>query len=108
MPIGKLGPLVPRVVGDRQAKRFEPAGNRHANAAHTEQADAAVAQRRLAQRIVAFRPFAGAQIPLGLRQLAHGAKQEAERGVGDLLGKHVGGMGDDDAALPAAMASTWS
>ncbi len=99
MPIGKLGPLVPRVVGDRHAERFQPAGDRYANAPHAEQADAAVAQRRPAQRIVAFRPFAGAQIPLGLRQLAHRAKEEAERGVGDLLGKHVGSMGDDDAAF---------
>ena len=99
MPVGKSGRFLARVVGDRRAERFEPPGDRHANASHADQADGAVAQRRPAQRIVALPPFAGAQIALGLRQLAHRAKQEAERGVGDLLGKHVGRMGDDDAAF---------
>ncbi len=44
-----------------------------------------------------LRPFAGAHIALGLGKFAHGAQQQTERGVGDLLGQHVGRVGDGDA-----------
>ena len=70
MAVCKLGPLVPRVIDDRHAEGLEPARDGDADAPHADEADGAVAQRRPAQRIIAFRPFAGAQITLGLRQLA--------------------------------------
>ena len=44
-------------------------------------------------------PVAGAQIFLGLRQFAHGAEREAQRGVGDLFVQHVRRVGDDDPVL---------
>ena len=56
-------------------------------------------KRRRAQRILPLQPFAGAQKAFGLRKLAHGAQQQAERGVGDLLVEHVRRVGDDDAVL---------
>ena len=86
------------MIGDRRAERLEPPRDRHADASHADHADGAVAQRRPAQGIGALAPFAGAQIALGLRQLADRAQEQADRGVGDLLGEHVGRVGDDDAA----------
>ena len=59
--------------------------------------DGAVAQARLAERVVLLAPFPGPQITLGLRKLAHGAQQQPERGVGDLLGQHVGRVGERNA-----------
>ena len=71
MAVGKLRPRLARVIDDRQAEGFEPPRDRHADAAHADHADGAVAQRRPASRdSCARRPFAGAQIALGLRQFA--------------------------------------
>ncbi len=42
-------------------------------------------------------PFAGAQIGVRLRELAHRREEEAHRRVGDLVGQHVRRVGDDDA-----------
>ena len=96
--VGELGPRPARVIDDRHAERLKPARDGDADAAHADQADGAVAQRRPAQRIVALAPFAGAQMAFGLRQLAHRAQEQADRGIGDFLGEHVGRVGDDDAA----------
>ena len=53
-----------------------------------------------AQAIVAVaHPTAVAQPGLGSRQFAHGIDQQPDRGIGDLLGQHVGRVGDHDAAL---------
>ena len=87
------------MVDDRHAERREPPRERLADASHADHADRAVAQRRLGERIVLLQPFAGAQIALGLRKLAHGAEQQPERRIGHLLGEHVGRVGGDDAVL---------
>ena len=78
---------------------LEPARDRLTDAAHAHHPDGTVAQGGLAERVSLLRPFAGAHIALGLRKFAHRAQQEPERGVGDLLGQHIGCIGDGDAVL---------
>ena len=73
--VRNLRPRLARMIDHWDAKRFEPPRDRGADATHADQADSAVAQRRPAQRIVALKPFAGTQMALGLRQLAHRAQQ---------------------------------
>ena len=87
----------PRVIGHRHLHGLEPARDRLPDAAHADHADGAVTQRRLAQRIGLLRPLARAQVALGLRELAHGAKEQPQRGVGDLLGEHVRRVRDGNA-----------
>jgi hypothetical protein len=98
LSVGELGTRPARVIDDRDAESVEPSRNRQADPAHAEKADRAVAQRRAAERIVARRPFAVAKIALCLRQLAHGAEEEADRRVGDFFRENVRRIGDDDAA----------
>ena len=86
------------VVDDRHLHRGQATGDGHADAAETGDADGAVAQGRPRQRIIAGRPFAGADMALGGGKLAHGHQQQAEGGVRDLFGQHVGRVRDDDAA----------
>ena len=87
------------MIDDRHVHAVEPARDRLADAAHPDQAHGAVAQRRLAERIAALAPLAGAQETLGLGELARRAQEEADRRIGDLLGEHVGRIGDHDAML---------
>src|SRR5216684_1635797 len=95
--VGDARLLPPRMVDHRNLHGVEPPRDRLADAAHADQPDGAVAQGRLAQRVVLLPPLAGAQVTLGLWELAHGAEEQAERGVGDLLGQHVRRVGDGDA-----------
>ena len=88
---------VAAVIDHRHAEGLQPARDRLADAAHADHADGAIAQRRLGERILPLRPFAGAQKALGLRKFAHRAEQEAERGVGHLLVQYFRRVGDDDA-----------
>ena len=88
-----------RVIDHRHLHGVEPARDRLADGAHADHADGAVAQRRLGERIGALDPFAGAQIALGLREFAHRAQDQPERGVGDLLVEHLRRVGDGDAVL---------
>ncbi len=102
MPVGDIVAPGAVVIDDRHRHGIEAAGERDADAPQAGNADRAVAQRRAGERIGAVAcPFAGAQVPLGSGELAHGHQQEAQRGVGDLLGQHVGRIGDDDAARRA-------
>ena len=87
----------PRMIDHGHLHRLEPARDRLADAAHADQPDGAVAQRRLGQRIRLLRPFARAQEAFRLREFAHGAEQEAERGVGDFFGQHLRCVGHGDA-----------
>ena len=84
------------MVDDRHLHGFKPARNRLADRAHADQADCAVAQRRLGERIILLPPFAGPQVALRLRKFANGAKQKAERRVGDFLDEHIRRVGEDD------------
>src|SRR5262249_35234573 len=94
----KLEPRLPRVIDDLQAECLEPPRYRNPNTAQADHPDGAVAQHGATERKIAARPFAGAQIAFGLRQLAHGVETKPDRRLGDLLGEHVGRMGDDNAA----------
>ena len=85
------------MVDDRHLHSGEPAGDRLPDPAHADRADGAVAQRRLAQRIILLRPLAGAHVALGLREFPHGAQQESHRGVGHFLREHVRRVGHGDA-----------
>ena len=97
MPVRHPRLRMAAVIDDGNAERIEPARDRLADAAEPDHAHGAIAQRRPGQRVVPFGPLAGAQIALGLRQLADRAQQQAKRRVGDLLGEHVGRVGDHDA-----------
>ena len=55
-----------------------------------------IAQGRLRQRIRSAQPLARAEEAFGLRHLAHGAEQKAQRGVRHFFGQHIGRVGDDD------------
>ena len=68
---------VARMIGHRHARGLEPASDRLADAAHADDADLAVAQRADAQGIVLRLPQAGAQIAVGLDELAQGRDQQA-------------------------------
>ena len=85
------------MIDHRHLHGLEPARDRLPDAAEAHHPDGAVAQRRLAERVAFLRPLAGAHIALGLGKFAHGAQQQAERGVGDLFGQHVRRVGDGDA-----------
>src|SRR4029078_11046687 len=86
-------------VTARHADAVEPARNRPADATHADHADGAVAQCRLAQRILPLHPFARAQEVRSLREFAHRAQQQTHRGVGALLVENLGRVGDGDAVL---------
>ena len=76
-----------------------PARDRLADPAHADDADLAVAQRADAERILLRRPEAGAEIAVGLDEFAQRGDQEPHRDVGDLLGQHIGRIGDHDVVL---------
>ena len=90
---------VARMIGNRHERGLEPASDRLTDAAHADDPDLAVAQRADAQGIVLRLPQAGAQIAVGLDELAQGRDQKPHRDVGDLFGQHVGRVGDDDIVL---------
>ena len=84
------------MIDDRHAERLDAPRNGLADPSHAHHADGAVAQR-VGQRIIARRPFAGAQIALRLRQFAHRREQQPERGVGDLFVEDARRVGHGDA-----------
>ena len=87
------------MVDHRHQRGIKPARDGLADPAHADDADLAVAQRADAERIVLGLPQPGADIAVGLDELAQGRDQKAHRDVGDLLGQDVGRVGDDDAVL---------
>ena len=90
---------IARMIDHGNARGVEPAPDRLADPAHADHPDLAVAQRADAQGIVLRRPQAGAQIAVGLDELAQGRDQKSHRDIGDLFGQHVGRIGDDDVVL---------
>src|SRR5262249_57530777 len=97
-PRRRVGPRFWRMIDDRNSERVEPPRNCFADGTHAEDADGAVTQRRLGQRIGFLQPFAGAKITLSLRKFPNRVQQQSERGVGDFLGQYFGRVGYDDAA----------
>ena len=95
--VGNVGLRRAPVIGDPHAEPFEPLGDRPSDPAEPEDADPALPQAR-GEREAALPPAPGAQVAVGLRDLAEGGEQEAQREVGHLVGEHVRRVGDDDAA----------
>ena len=88
------------VVAHRHPEGLGAARDRLADPAEPEDAEPAAGDGQVRERVGTLgRPPPGAQVPLGLPQLAHGHQQQRERGVGDLVVQHPRGVGDDDAAL---------
>ena len=87
------------VVDDLHLKGFETTRDGLADPAHADETDSRVAQAGRRQPVALLQPFAGAQEPLGLRQLPHGAQQQPERGVGHLFVEHTRRVGHSDAVL---------
>ena len=87
------------MVDHRHARGFDPASDGLADAAHADNADLAVAQRTDAERIILGLPQAGAQIFVGLDELAQRRDQQAHGDVGHFFGEHVWRVGDDDVVL---------
>ena len=85
------------VIVDRDAEALEPARDRPADPAESEDADPPPAQRRR-ERERRLRPMARAQVAVRLGDPPQGRQHEADREVGDLVGEHVRRVGDDDAA----------
>src|SRR5258705_186388 len=81
MLVGNISCGLARVIDHRHARGFQAAADRLADAAHADDADLAVAQRTDAQRIVMGLPETGAQIPVGLDELAQRRKQQSHRDV---------------------------
>ena len=88
--IGDFGILAARMINHRHFHRFEPAGDRLANAAHPDHTDGAIAQGRPAQRKRLLEPFAVPQIAFAIDEIADRAQQERKRGVCGLLGSTSG------------------
>ena len=84
------------MIDHRQAESLDALRHCLADAAETDDADLAAAQRG-GERIIALQPLARAQIAIDLRQLAHRGDQQAQRQVRDLVRQHVRRIGDDEA-----------
>ena len=87
------------VITDVHLEGCGAMGDFFADAAEAEDAQRLAAERGGERVSASGFPQAGAQVFVGLRKLAQGVQHQRHRAVGDAVVEHVGGVGDDDAAL---------
>ena len=88
-------------VGDGHAEALEPPGDRLADAAEAQDPEA-LRRDLAAERDFGLGPAALAHMPVGLRDAPQERDDEADRQVGHVVGQHVGGVGDPEAARARA------
>ena len=97
MAPGHLRATVPGVVDDRHLERREPLCNAFADAAHPDQSDRPIAERR-AEREVFLQPPPLAEESVRLGQPAHRREEERDGEIRYLVVQDFRSIGDHDAA----------